>query len=94
MKNIHDLIEQVASGAYSKAYIRPDIRALFEQYLIDGGFENEIAKHFKSSEIIGTGPKQINPRPTIAGLRDALAVEVIAYIILHDKGMELSLIHI
>tara|TARA_X000000950_G_scaffold66920_1_gene82542 strand:+ start:1610 stop:3487 length:1878 start_codon:yes stop_codon:yes gene_type:complete len=88
MKNIHDLIEDVATDGVSKAHIRPDIRALFEQYLIDGGFENEIAKHFKSSEIVGTGPTQINPRPTIAGLRDALAVEVIAYIILHDKGME------
>lgn len=88
MKTITQLIEQVASGGCSKAHIRPNIRALFEQYLIDGGFENEIAKHFKSSEIIGTGPKQINPRPTISGFRDALAVEVIAYILLHDAGMQ------
>ena len=88
MKTITQLIEDVRDHGHSKASIRPNIRALFEQYLIDGGFENEIHKHFSSSDIIGTGATQINPRPTISGLRDALAVEVIAYILLHDAGMQ------
>ena len=88
MRNIRELIEDVRDHGHSKASIRPNIRALFENYLIDGGFENEIPKHFSSSDIIGTGATQINPRPTISGLRDALAVEVIAYILLHDAGMQ------
>ena len=74
MKTIEQLIDDVKVHGHSKASIRPNIRALFEQYLVDGGFENEIHKHFSSSDIIGTGAKQINPRPTISGFRDALAV--------------------
>ena len=78
-----DIIE-VWQTSSSNAELRKNLRAAFSDNILDG--VSGIGTAFEASPLIGEDSNQINVRPSKAGFRDALPIEVITMILLQPSA--------